>query len=235
MAYSDKDIIIIPNTGSSTNDPVIKFTHGTASTSGTISLAIEQISGVSALTVTGSQGKLFTVADSFTGTIFAITDSTGIPILASDNTGTVVIGQYKGTLDVRSTATIKYATITTATIVNLSSSTISSYNENVSSVSISTNTLTLDLSSAGIFEVTLNANITTLTLTNPGPSGKSKSFTLIINYTSTSYSISWPASFKWSGATAPTLTNVNGKKDIFTFFTTDGGTSYNAFISGLNF
>jgi hypothetical protein len=33
-----------------------------------------------------------------------------------------------------------------------------------------------------------------------------------------SYTITWPASVKWSGGTAPTLTTTVGKTDIVTLF-----------------
>jgi hypothetical protein len=37
--------------------------------------------------------------------------------------------------------------------------------------------------------------------------------------------ITWPTSIKWPAGVAPT-TPVSGKKDLFTFLTTDGGTTY---------
>jgi hypothetical protein len=99
---------------------------------------------------------------------------------------------------------------------------------------ISTNTLTIDLNTASIFEVDLDANITTLTLSNVQASGMSSSFVLIFVADGTSRTVVWPASFKWPSGTAPTITSTNGKKDVFVFFTVDGGTSWQAFISGQN-
>lgn len=314
MAYSDKDIVITPNKGSSTLRPNIRLTDGLSASSSTISLGVETISGRAALTVDGVEGRLLTIIDSFTGTIFAITDSVGVPMLAADNTGTVVIGQYKGTLDVRSTATINRlitgiistttdlllqtsnntrfqigsagqlgigganygstgsvfisngptsapawsttgntgsvfvsngpnAAPSWTTSIGTSTSTITlagpvsfnrSFNEIVASPAISAGTLSLDLSTAGIFDITLNGNISTITITNPISSGRASSFIVILNYQSVIYTVTWPASFRWPGGTAPVLTNSNGKRDIFTIFTTDGGTTYNAFSSGQN-
>lgn len=99
---------------------------------------------------------------------------------------------------------------------------------------ISTNTLTIDLDTASIFEVDLNSNITTLTLSNVQASGTSSSFVLIFIADGTSRTVVWPASFKWPSGTAPTITSTNGKKDVFIFFTVDGGTSWQSFISGQN-
>lgn len=99
---------------------------------------------------------------------------------------------------------------------------------------ISSGTLTLDLNTATVFDVALDANITTLTISNVQSSGRTSSFVLILTADGTARSVTWPASFLWPSGTAPTLTSTNGKKDVFTVFTVDGGTTYQAFISGQN-
>ncbi len=42
---------------------------------------------------------------------------------------------------------------------------------------------------------------------------------------------SYPSSVKWSGGTAPTAP-ANGETDVYTFYTTDGGTTYYGFQAG---
>jgi hypothetical protein len=106
--------------------------------------------------------------------------------------------------------------------------------ETTTSPTISGGTLTLNLNTATVFAVALNANITTLTLTNVQAAGKTSSFVLMFTADGTVRSVTWPVSFHWPGGTAPTLTTTNGKEDVFTFFTTDGGTNWQAFISGQN-
>ena len=69
----------------------------------------------------------------------------------------------------------------------------------------------------------------TLTFSNPAVSGKAGSFTLIVTL-SGSPAIAWPASVKWSGGTAPTLTTAG--IDIFSFVTIDGGTNWFGFVAG---
>jgi hypothetical protein len=101
-------------------------------------------------------------------------------------------------------------------------------------VAISTNTLTLDLNTASLFDVSLNANITTLTLSNVQSSGLTSSFALVFTADGTARTVTWPASFDWPSGTAPTITSTNGKKDVFIFFTYDGGTNWYSFISGQN-
>ena len=100
--------------------------------------------------------------------------------------------------------------------------------------SISGGTVTLDLNAFTVFNISLNANITTFTIQNVQSAGRSSSFVIIFTADGTARSVSWPLSFKWAGGSAPTLTTTNGKKDVFTFFTVDGGTSWQAFISGQN-
>jgi hypothetical protein len=99
---------------------------------------------------------------------------------------------------------------------------------------ISDGTLSLNLEEATIFNVSLNSNITTFNITNVQAAGSSSSFVLILINDGTARTIIWPESFKWNNSTAPSLTTTEGKKDIFVFFTVDGGTSYQAFRSGQN-
>lgn len=101
------------------------------------------------------------------------------------------------------------------------------------SAAISAGTLTLDLSTAGIFYVNLNANVTTLTISNTQTIGAS-AFTLIFIADGTPRSVTWGASILWPGGTAPTLTSTNGKDDIFSFVTIDGGTTWYGFNGGQN-
>ena len=134
--------------------------------------------------------------------------------------------------NISSSGTLAVTGATTQTgILNLNSVMVEAY----SNVSISTNTLTLNLSTAGIFNATLNSNITTVTLSNyPSGAGQAASFILMLTGDGTARSITWPASFRWPGATAPTPTSTLNQRDIYAFFTLDGGTNWQAFISGQN-
>ena len=112
---------------------------------------------------------------------------------------------------------------------------IRDYSETVSSPTISAGTLVLNLETSNIFTVSLNAAITTLTISNPPASGSGGSFTLIFTADGTPRSVTWPASIKWAGGTAPTITSTSGKVDSFAFFTSDGGTNWQGYIGGQNF
>ena len=109
------------------------------------------------------------------------------------------------------------------------------YSETVSSPTISSGTLTLNLETSNIFTVSLNAAITTLTISNPPASGSGGSFTLILTADGTARAVAWPASIKWAGGTAPTITSTSGKVDSFAFFTSDGGTTWQGYVGGQNF
>ncbi len=109
------------------------------------------------------------------------------------------------------------------------------YSETVSSPTISAGTLVLNLETSNIFTVSLNAAITTLTISNPPASGSGGSFTLIFTADGTARAVTWPAAIKWANGTAPALTSTSGKKDVFSCFSTDGGTTWLGFAGGQNF
>lgn len=128
----------------------------------------------------------------------------------------------------------------TLSTVNMADSTlgrpvIKDYGETRTTPSISAGTLTLNLENGNVFGVALNANITTLTISNPSASGTACSFTLALTADGTPRTVTWGASVKWAGGTAPTLTSTNTKVDIFTFVTWDAGSNWYGFTSGQNF
>jgi len=99
------------------------------------------------------------------------------------------------------------------------------------SAAISSGTLTLDLSTAGVFYVALNADISTLTISNTQSTGTS-AFTLVFTADGTARSVTWGGSILWPAAASPVLTSTNGKEDIFSFMTLDGGTTWYGFVGG---
>ena len=110
----------------------------------------------------------------------------------------------------------------------------SAVTETSTAVSISGGTVAVNLNLGTIFDVSLNAAITTWTITNTQASGKISAFVVVFTADGTARSVTWPTGTKWPGGTGPTITSTSGKKDVFLLFTYDGGTSWNAFISGQN-
>lgn len=109
------------------------------------------------------------------------------------------------------------------------------YAETVHTEAASGATETIDLEVANVKDLTLTANCT-LTFSNPPATGIAGSFTLILRQDATgSRTVTWPASVRWAGGVAPTLTTTASRTDIFTFITVTGGTIYYGFTAGLNF
>lgn len=105
------------------------------------------------------------------------------------------------------------------------------YNENAEAVTSSTGTATFDLSTGTVFTITLT-EATTFAFTNPPASGDAVGFTIEITQDgTTAYEITYPASVTFAGGTAPD-TPATSEVDIVTLFTSDGGTTYYAFLAG---
>jgi len=108
------------------------------------------------------------------------------------------------------------------------------YTETETAPTISASAITFDLSLGTYFKVALNSNVT-ITLTNPPTAGKTGSLTVIWVADGTPRVLTWPASVKWPSGSAPTPTSTNGKQDIYSLFTVDGGTTYYGFIAAQNY
>lgn len=92
-------------------------------------------------------------------------------------------------------------------------------------LSATTGTATGDLSAASIFTVTPTGAIT-LAFSNVPASGTACTVTVIVTQGATAYAVTPPSGTKWMGAAAPT--QVASKTCVFTFLTTNGGTTWYA-------
>ena len=81
--------------------------------------------------------------------------------------------------------------------------------------------LDVDCSASNFFTKTIAAT-STFTFSNPPTSGTAYAFTLEVVHTSGT--ITWPASVRWPGNTAPTLTT--GRTHLITFVTDNAGTTW---------
>lgn len=111
MALSDKNIVITPNRGAST-EPTIKFTGADASTSATITLRVVNSGTVGTLSFEGTSGQLFSMTDSMSGTIFSVNDVSGIPSIEVLDTGLVKLAQYNGQVTISTSTAISGAKFT---------------------------------------------------------------------------------------------------------------------------
>ena len=96
MANSDKNIVITPNVGSSTNDPTIVFSGAnTAVGPQSISLkAYPTLGGT--LSFEGSSGQLFSINNTLTGYVYSVNDPSGVPLIDAHANGSVRINPIYG-------------------------------------------------------------------------------------------------------------------------------------------
>ena len=95
MPLADRNILITPNRGAST-EPNIRFTGADAGSSATITLRVLNSSTVGTLSFEGNAGQLFSISDTFAGTIFSVNDISGIPSIEVLDTGQIKLAQYSG-------------------------------------------------------------------------------------------------------------------------------------------
>lgn len=109
MANSDKNIIITPNIGSTTDYSKIVFSGADASTAAqNITLRVYPTNG-GTLSFEGSSGQLLSIANTMTGTIFSANDISGIPSIEVLDSGLVKLAQYNGSVAINtSTAASGY-------------------------------------------------------------------------------------------------------------------------------
>ena len=110
---------------------------------------------------------------------------------------------------------------------------VDSYNETYAAVTSSSNATTVDCEAGNAFSHTLTEN-TTFTFSNPPASGTAYSFSIEIiqDASASGFVVTWPSSVDWPSATAPTLTATASAKDVFVFYTRDGGTNWYGFTAG---
>ena len=144
-------------------------------------------------------------------------------------TGTVASGTWSSTI---SSATLG-ATLSCAD-VTIERPEFKDYGETLTTANTSTS-YTIDLTNGNVFELTLTGNCT-YTFSNPPGSGIGGSFTLIQKQDgSGSRTVAWPASVDWAGGEGPTISSGANDVDVFTFVTTDAGTTWYGFTAGQDF
>lgn len=98
----------------------------------------------------------------------------------------------------------------------------------VTALSGTTPTIDLD-TDVTTYTLTTTGN-TTFTFSNPNASGGASYFSLILT-SGGAHTITWPAAVAWPGGTTPPAP-ASGNTDVYSFVTTDGGTTYYGFQAG---
>src|SRR3989344_2801911 len=95
---------------------------------------------------------------------------------------------------------------------------------------------TVGLESGNYFNLTLNSATCSLVFLNPFSSGTATTFSLVLNQDSTGGRlVTWPESVIWPGGSAPTLSSVASRFDVFNFTTLNGGAQWFGMVAGQNF
>lgn len=90
MANTYKNIVITPNTGSSTGDPTLVFSGANTTVNTDITLRTYPTSN-GTLSIEGSAGQLFSVTNDLSGTIFSVNDISGIPAMDVNANGRITV------------------------------------------------------------------------------------------------------------------------------------------------
>jgi hypothetical protein len=174
-----------------------------------------------------------------------LTNCTGLPVTgitssttASLGVGSIDLGHTDTTISRVSSGIIAVEGVTVPTVSStntLTNKTLTAYAETLYAFGNTGTAATLALSNGNMITATLNGNCTFTFDTTSVPSG-SYSFTLVLtNAVGGPFTITWPASVKWPNATVPTRTTADSKTDVYTFFTTNGGTSWHGNLSLYNY
>jgi hypothetical protein len=100
MALSYKNIVITPNTSSSTGDPTIAFQGANANVNSVVTLYVYPDSN-GTLSFEGSAGQLFSITNDLTGSIFSVNDVSGLPLIEANVTSQqITLGQFYGNVGV---------------------------------------------------------------------------------------------------------------------------------------
>jgi hypothetical protein len=149
-----------------------------------------------------SYGKV-ALASAVSGTLPVANGGTGVT--TSTGTGAVVLGTAP--------------TITLAVF--------QAYTEKVETIgTIATSTYNIDLSLANIFDLTLGTNVT-VTFTNPPAAGTTRPVTLIVRQPAASPGkLLTVTGAQYTDGTAPILSTGANQKDVLSYWSIDGGTTY---------
>ena len=196
--------------GSSTDNAIVRWdgTGGdTTQDSGVTIDDSDNIAGINSLQSANSAGL----------DILDQADATKIARVDVSNISTATTRTY----DVPDASTTLLGHDTSQTITN---KTYTAVNETVEAMGNTTGANNLDYSAGALKTLTLTGNAT-LTPTN-APSGGGTMALQITQDGTGSRLITWAASIRWAGGTAPTLSTGAGDVDLITLITFDGGTTW---------
>ena len=138
MAVSDKNLVITPNIGHSSNSPKIVFSAASGSANAQdITLETKPVSGNNdgaTLTFTGEHnGTLMSLSDAMGGSLFSVSGENGLPLLDVNETGNINLSFATGSVSLPSGNTSERPSSPEGGAIrwNSDNSAIEAYNGNV--------------------------------------------------------------------------------------------------------
>ena len=177
-----------------------------ASTAGIATLA-SGLTGTPDITVR----NIVAVAATFSGDV-----SVGGTVTFEDTSGVNVVG----------VVTAQGLDITGESVSNIKNTVIENYSEPVVAIGNVGANRTFSLGSGNYFTATLDQNSIFVFDYGTAPTGSVSFILQLKNGTGGPFSITWPASIEWPAGVTPTRTTTDGRTDVWTFITTDGGTNW---------
>jgi hypothetical protein len=198
------------------NDPTVTLTGAV-----TGSATMTNLGNISIATTATSDPTLTLSGDASGSATFTNLGNATLSVTVADDSHNHVISNVDG--------------LQTALDAKLPSSggTLDAYKETSVSATVGTTTYTVNCNTTNTFKLTMTGN-PTIAFSNVPTSGTVFSLTLVLVHSGGARTVTFPASVKWQGGTAPTL-SASGDTDIITLFTMDGGTNWYASTAGLDF
>jgi hypothetical protein len=179
-----------------------------------MSLSLDGAAGISGVNGTASAPAIKgTTADTglFFGTSTASVTAGGSERLKVDSSGLDITGNVVASGNLLASGKLGIGSTPTTDL---------DVNGNVASNAVAVSGYDIDCSLGNYFTKTCNGN-STFTISNVPTS---RAFTIALEVTHTSGTLTWPGAIKWPADTPPTLTT--GKTHLFVFVTDDGGTRW---------
>ena len=89
----------------------------------------------------------------------------------------------------------------------------------------------VDFALGDYFTLALAGNVSGFTFSGLPGSGKGGSLMIRITQDSTARTVAWPASFKWAGGVAGSVSTASGEVDVLAITTFDNGTTWDATLA----
>jgi hypothetical protein len=171
-------------------------------------------SGSTVVDIQGSQGQLFSITDSLSGSLFSVSNISGLPILEVFSDNSVVMGSY-----------------TTPAMVITGSNTIisGSLRGRVVTLPTSSATASMDCSLSNFFDLTLSGSMY-LTPVNIQPG---ETINLRITQPTTSGSLNYSSSIKFPNGLPYTASATSSVVDLISFISFDSSTLYATALKNL--